>query len=510
MSGQSFKNRDSLIKEVNPSRIENLPSDLQILIDNFNSKYSDFFSNYESLSDEDFDKIYEQMERDYKEISHIALKMTLEKKSKKVETVPFVDINSIKNLSEFCKTFPMQFVPQKQEIGRILAIAKLMHNKRIKSGEAKQNSPIRILDIGGANGALGKLVTDLAKENNLEIEYLVIDPDLDSIDKAKTFYKDNPSLNFITQTGGEFNSETYSKNPEIISLIEERLRLIEKGETLRDRIEIMVEIIKEKIKNKASMEEIFPHIKVLRDIYFVDIDDSAMKNLQTLRDFFDYKYDETIDSHRDFSDYYLNEYRERINEISTEIQKLIENIPSNHDLTINSWMPVGFDMTNEVQESNGAAILYILERFGATGCRPDVEYPEIPETLGHKVSYNPGFMYKSQYGWIGHSTPQVRTMMGRVLNGEKDKKFWELGTSWFKSFSNAFIVQTKNNQNEQILNPHLKDLGIKVEGEYPWEQELILRGGAMTETIRLTDMEGFLSYTNTFNQLEEDTIASNT
>jgi len=60
----------------------------------------------------------------------------------------------------------------------VLATAKIMHETGgVAAGVRRRRTRSSILDVGGANGALGKLVIDLAPpENGLEVEYSVVDP----------------------------------------------------------------------------------------------------------------------------------------------------------------------------------------------------------------------------------------------------------------------------------------------------------------------------------------------
>jgi hypothetical protein len=64
-----------------------------------------------------------------------------------------VEWSEIHTLREFVDRRPMCWVPRKEDIGRLLTIAKRMHDARVARGEQSPDDPIRITDIGGANGA---------------------------------------------------------------------------------------------------------------------------------------------------------------------------------------------------------------------------------------------------------------------------------------------------------------------------------------------------------------------
>lgn len=352
-----------------------------------------------------------------------------DKQKEREFTLEFTDLAKIKNLSEFLEAFPMQFVPKKEDMGRILSLAKKMHELRSKRGEINDNQPIKIVDIGGANGALGKLITDLAKENNLEIEYTIVDPDTSTVQKSKDFYRDNPALHFEEKKGGDFNIDQYKDYKKITDLMKQRKFLIE-------------------AEGKESKE--------IEELY----------------------------------------------RISKEIEELVMKKTSKFDLVINSWMPPGMDLTKDVIEAGGAAILYMVERGGATGRRSDAPFPEPPNRyICDYESCNPGQSYESRLGWISHATPQADSMK---YSKDGAKSFWKSGGSWTLPFANGFIVQTKKEYFQEGLNLDPSNSDIKINSEYPWEEELTQRGGDISPIIKLSDKNGILDYFKPFSQLADN------
>ena len=450
------------------------------------------------MSDDDFDREYQEGSAELEDIIARIKRYSEEYREHRPYTVEFVALDQIEGLGEFLRSIPMLFIPRKEEVGRILALAKQMHESRIQRGEIANTDQIKIVDIGGANGALGKLVTDLARENGLDIEYIVVDPDSPTVQKANNFYKNNPSLKFREQSGGDFNKEQYRDNPEISDLLERRRSTIDEGERKKTDLQKVVAEVKSQ-KETLSPDAIKKYIQILKLDFGIDLAVSLAENRELFLEKFEDQENENTFRWRTFADIYADGWRERINIITEQIEARIRQEPARYDMVINSWMPVRTDLTKEVREANGAAILYVLERYGATGCRSDAPYPESPSGLGHGESYHPGTVYESRFGWISHSTSQVIAMMRSQPN-----RFWEYQSSWAPPFANGFVVQTKKGYGPERLSVNLTDSGIKVEGIYSWEKELTRRGGDILSTAELRDVNGQLNYFSPFKNLERE------
>jgi len=461
-------------------------------IEEFKKRYQTLLERYTEMPDEDFDKEYEEAARELRGILIRVRRYSDECLENRNYTVDFVDLDKVKNLEGFVETFPMQFVPRKEEIGRILALAKQMHETRIKEGEKGNAEPIRIVDIGGASGALGKLITDLAKENGLEIEYTVVDPDKTSVEAASKFYQDNPQLKFREQRGGDFDAEQYRDNPKIISLLKRRKEIIAEGQRkATDLQKVITEIREREDANTLDRESIRRYLNILRENFDIDWPGALTDDAKEFLAKFDYQEDEETGRMIRFIDLYMKGWRKHVADATEGLERHIRQAPEHYDLVINSWMPPGMDLTKEVREANGAAILYALERFGATGCRSDADHPMNPRYVGHEESYNPGTTYKSRLGWTSHATPQLQDMMKDPSN-----TFWERHGRGFDAypFSNGFVVQTKKSYSREPLRIEPGDAGIKVKGSYPWEKELAKRGGEISPTAELRDENGKLDF----------------
>jgi hypothetical protein len=469
-------------------------------IEKFKKRYQSLLERYAEMPSEDFDKEYEEAARELREIIIRVRRYSDECLENRNYTVDFVDLDKVKSLGEFVEAFPMQFVPRKKEIGRILALAKQMHETRIKEGAGDSTEPIKIVDIGGASGALGKLITDLAKENGLEIEYTVVDPDKTSVEAASKFYQDNPQLKFREQRGGDFDAEQYRDNPKITNLLKRRKEIIAEGQRkATDLQKIVVEIKKQEDANTLDRESIRRYLNILRENFDIDWPEALTDDAKEFLAKFDDQEDEETYKTTPFIDLYMKGWRKHVADVTEGLERHIRQAPERYDLVINSWMPPGVDLTKEIREANGAAILYALERYGATGCRSDAGYPMKPQQVGYEESYNPGTTYKSRLGWISHATPQLQDMMRDPSN-----TFWERHGRGYNAypFSNGFVVQTKKSYSKEPLRIEPGDAGIKVKGSYPWEEELAKRGGEISSTAELRDENGELNYSPALYDLE--------
>lgn len=459
-------------------------------IEEFERQRKSLLEKYTEMSDQEFDQQFEEASAELDTILDRVIRYSDEYKEPRGYMIEFVDIEQIKNLGEFLDKLPMQFVPRKEEIGRILALAKQMHDNRVKRGEKESAEPLKIVDIGGSNAALGKLVTDLAKENGLDIEYTIVDPDARTIQKAANFYKNNKSLQFKEQNGVDFNIERYRHDTKILALMEKRKEIINQGEKKRSDLRKVLSIIISQ-KNSIDLETMRKYIHVLNNDFQLEFSETEDVGA----------FLEKIEHQEDVVATYMLRWREHTDFVTHEIESLVGTQPAQYDLVINSWMPVQIDLTNEVRQANGAAILYALEREGATGCRSDARYPESPVTLGHNESYHPGINYESKFGWVSHATPQAKHMMS-----SQPDRFWELQSSSASPFSNGFIIQTKNGYGSNSLSVEPSKVGIKIDGGYAWEKELDQRGGAISPVAELHDENRKLNYFTTLNILADGIV----
>lgn len=469
--------------------------ELLALLETLLQKTNDLILDLESCSDEEFDQKYTEIERLLEDFNQIE-----RSSSKESFTLSFVDIVSIESFEQYIKgRWPMQFIPHKEEVGRILALAKEAHSKRTIRDELSPAEPIKIVDIGGSNGALGKLVVDLAHENGLKIEYITIDPDQTTVQAASVFYHDDPALKFIPQTAEEYVTNLYEHNPDIKALIDLRKNRIQDGERKIKELKVYLAKIQADFfklkKHTEQREAIEKHCRVLREDFGIELDPSSFSSYANFDDVFEveYVYESDEVSGRI---HYEQKYRDKvlqpeIDNITKQINIQLAKIPPTTDLTINSWMPPRMDLTADIQFVNSTTILYALERGGATGCQSNVAFSEKPTRLGDGESYRQGDNYNSIFGWKSHSVPQLQQMSGyRGKNVPFTERFIDYsgnprGVENVFPYSNAFVVQIRKNVSIGTIDPD--EAEIKIGEPYPWEQELEERGGDVQPIHKITD-----------------------
>ena len=467
----------------------------QTRITAFEEKFQMLLEQYGEMPDAEFDRLYDEAENELEVIKNRLLRYEEAYEAERPYTVEFVEINKVESLDAFIEQRPMYFVPRKQEIGRMLALAKGMHDERIYRGETTHTTPITIVDIGGANGALGKLMVDLAKQNGLKIEYTVVDPDRPSIDKAAAFYAKDPSLKFVAQDGGTFNKELHHDSPMLVELMNQREELIRDGDQKHEDLrKVLMEIQEVFRRGELDADMIRAYLKIFKDNFEINLPADLAEDVEKFNEVLLGDY--SVRPSKTFMDVHLSSWGQLVDELTRQIGQELQRQPSKFDLVINSWMPVRLDLTKEIQEASGAAILYAVERFGATGCRSDAPYVEYPEHLGQGESYNPGPQYQSQVGWVSHSVPQIHYMK---IN--RKETYWDYMDSRVPAFANAFLTQTRKDYGVQIYGLDPGSAGIVTEGAYPWETELAEKGGEVSPFIRLTDNDGKLDYFKPIGQL---------
>jgi hypothetical protein len=441
-----------------------------------------FLNSYQSLSEEEFSDTIKGL--------NTQLDNIVKSFSPNYDyTFAFIKMNEIKSVNEFIKEFPMQFIPRKEDIGRILCTAQEMHNIRTGQGEKKESDPIRIVDIGGANGSLGKLIIDLAKENNIKIEYTVVDPNADE-KKASNFYSDDSNLKFHQETAGNFNENFYADKPEIFNLIQERKEIVKEVTEKGEELNTLLQNIKGQKPKSLTTDLINKYINILKTDFNLDLPRKLSLQADEFLEIFEIDYDEFPSI--SYINKYIRTWKEKIELITNKLETKIAKENSHFDLTINSWMPVSTDFTKDVREINSAAIVYVLERYGATGCRSDARYEEYPTGIMEEESYTPGKNYKSQNAWLSYSTPQIYRMekdmdMERIK--DEEKKYYVLQDYQNPPFLNTFYLQTNTKYSQKSLNINPSAANINIGEPYPWEEELVRKGGDNSPIYPITNTD---------------------
>ncbi|MFA6428916.1 MAG: hypothetical protein WCV84_00255 [Patescibacteria group bacterium] len=384
-------------------------------------------------------------------------------------TSEFHEIDGIKDYHEFLEKLPMYWMPRKKEIGRLLSIAMHMHEQRVVRKEIAPDAPLSIVDVGGSNGALGKLLVELAKENGLTLIYTVVDPHAETVHKAQQAYAHDQNLAFHVLTGEDF-AEQAQTDPLVHHLVERQRALIEAGEKKRAFLHHLceeMELTEMEIAYEDDTRERFLHILEhdfsLSRTLFDDADPEEFA-----RNMFEKA-----------EDAFVQQEREKIQKITQAIEEQLAQQPATHDLIINSWMPPGIDFTKDIRMLNGAAITYIVEQWGATGIQTSAHFPSHPNRLQDEdESYQTGNNYTWSAGWVGHSVPQLYR---HVYPGG--------GDSHVQPYSNAFLVQTSQRyRNPRTTPEHLiAHPDVSANTPYPWEDKLTQLGGDISPMISITN-----------------------
>jgi hypothetical protein len=112
----------------------------------------------------------------------------------------FVDMKEVAGFGDFLEKWPMYWMPRKEEVARILSVAKQMH----AACGAASSEPLRILEIGSANAFLADLVVDLAEENGFDVAYTIVDPESETVKEAAMAHVGDARFSFHTETVERF------------------------------------------------------------------------------------------------------------------------------------------------------------------------------------------------------------------------------------------------------------------------------------------------------------------
>ena len=449
-------------------------SQAQPQIERLEVKLAQFKAMHPEISDEEFETQFQEIET---AIRHLTKEISRysDAESRYEERfccVDFVSREEVTGFQDFIDKWAMQWMPTKKEIARLLRIAVQAHMERIAKGEKNKDEPIQIIDIGGANGFLAKLIVDLAEENNIPVKISIIDPDKETVSKAKEHYKKAPNMAFHNMDSGEWNLETYKDNPEVYKLLRLREEKIAYWNQKLSDLAFLEKAVSNRINSDLFEFEDFQNlIKVLMEDYGVKIPEQYQ--ISTDQDFYE------IDLNELHNEFYIDKYRweekepsikekifEKMNNeiggITNQIEELLLNEPAKYDLAINSWMTLRLDYTRDVRAANAAAIAYMAETWGATGTQIHAGNPEYPSRAGESNSYETGRMYQMDAAWVGPSVPELSSKSGGYRRNE--------------NACNSVLIQTKkgypvhlkfDEQSAAAGGPQVKE-GKK----YPWEEKM--------------------------------------
>lgn len=459
-------------------------------INKFRQQYHALLESFATMTEDEFAITYKSARKEVEEINKRLFRISETINQERLFALNFVDVSAIHNLNEFVEgDFPLQFVPSKEEVGRIVALAKNMHARRADAGEIDIQEPIRVLDIGGSNGTLGVLVTEIARENNLDIQYRITDPDSLTVREAAAQYKANTNLEFVEKRSDDLVAQQYESSPRVSDLLKKRQVLIQQGQRQVDDLKTT---LNEMLKwdQLLNGERIGGALELLKKNFNINV---PAKAANTATDFLSWvrKALRGGGTEQDPSQIErLTEcWNKRISKITSQIEQCILETATRYDLVINSWMPRGIDFTKDVREANGAAIIYMLGwQQGSTGQHESIDRLDasLDIKVGEEWSYNGGMMYEQSTGWIGHSSMQVAEMLEA-----KQQRFWEYRGTDNHPFENGFVVQVKKIFADAPVNIDPDANGVKVSGQYPWDNQLKNMGGGLSPVVPLSPDSGY-------------------
>ena len=295
------------------------------------------------------------------------------------------------------------WIPRKYDIQRYVKTAVEAHTRSGKSGT------IKVLDIGGGSGFLGKLVADEARNQGVELEVVVMDPDTETVTKAKEAFSDTGNLKFEIGTSNQalamFGPElTGADKDRFDELKKKRLELLELGKEELSHIKALLVSLEGESEDETTTPDISSVLSGAfgnRARTILEQSGIALDSLPPL--------EQIRDTLADFYNSRWESHQKQILNIRDEQEQIYAEKgigEAKVDMVLNSWMPIGLDFTREMRMLNAPAIIYARERGGATG----VDYPsENPVNLGKESSYSTGDNYDDTSWWEGVATSGVRT-----------------------------------------------------------------------------------------------------
>ena len=295
------------------------------------------------------------------------------------------------------------WIPRKYDIQRYVKTAVEAHTRSGKSGT------IKVLDIGGGSGFLGKLVADEARNQGVELEVVVMDPDTETVTKAKEAFSDTGDLKFEIGTSNQalamFGPElTGADKDRFDELKKKRLELLELGKEELSHIKALLVSLEGESEDETTTPDISSVLSGAfgnRARTILEQSGIALDSLPPL--------EQIRDTLADFYNSRWESHQKQILNIRDEQEQIYAEKgigEAKVDMVLNSWMPIGLDFTREMRMLNAPAIIYARERGGATG----VDYPsENPVNLGKESSYSTGDNYDDTSWWEGVATSGVRT-----------------------------------------------------------------------------------------------------
>lgn len=293
------------------------------------------------------------------------------------------------------------WIPRRFDIQRYVHVARLAHERANRTG------PVRILDVGGGSGFIGKLLADEARRQGLDVEVVVVDPDKKTVAEAQGEFSDDSNLFFdvgsaadaVLKYGPELSVEGKGRFTE---LERQRVELVERGREELKRIKATANALEASTDPSDVILGPFGD-QASRVMFDAGIDVQHLGDAKSVRN--------AVAEHYNTRFKNLNSEIAKIRDEQEHIFAKADPETAKFDAVLNSWMPLGIDFTREIRWLSAPAIIYARERGGATG----VDYAGgEPNDLGKESSYETGNFYDSDWdlSWEGLATSRVRDATG--------------------------------------------------------------------------------------------------
>ena len=435
-------------------------------------------TNVEGMDDQEFDVQYHKLvERAQALQIHINDQQASLERQRREHMQEFVKVDEVESLTDFLDRRAMQWVPTKKEIGKIVEHIFAAHRERIFKREVSREDPIKIVDIGGANGFLAKLIIDMIREQGVKVKCEVVDMDEQTIAAAAAAYADDPDISFMHASSQEYVRKQYEDDSVITELVDKKREVTKKWQKKIHDFKAIEKYVIHKVKagemDEAEMRRIN---ELLKTDFNVEIESEELEDLITDRNYEDFKWifqvqdvipkDEYAQGELSIFEQVVDQAQAEVKSITQQIEAQLKSRPADHDMVINSWMTPNVDYTADIRALNGAGIFYMISRAGATGAPLDLTTAYKATDPEAESSYNVGENYGSRVIWAS-------TSMSDVKQG-------------YFSMDNGVILQGKN---DYAVKRHAMRDGVRVNDQYPWEQELDATQAEKSERIVILDSE---------------------
>lgn len=342
------------------------------------------------------------------------------------------------------------WIPRKSDILSFVELAQVLHEKEGKKGK------IKILDVGGGAGFLGKLIADELNSQHIEAEVIVTDPNSKVVEEAQRVYRETANLKLESLTALEALKKY---GPDLSAGEWQKVEDLEKN---------LLDLVERPRQELTVIRAVLDSLETLEDVSLVVEGLYGQKARVVLNDlrWLDFTKNADVEKLREqLAEAYAQKqlrYADAIKLIRDQKEQIFVSKAGDNkvDLVINSWMPYNLDLTREIRCFLAPAIVYIRERGGASGV---YDVSDAPIDLGLEASYATGGQYKSNWDldWEGISAADVGHILGAQNQHDRHRAL---------EYSNRVNIQSRKD-----LTIAAEDLKVSLETDqipYAWEKSL--------------------------------------